>query len=127
MIDLGDGTFISAQRAQTRVRGGGFGANAWLARITGTDPRYTFRRAFLQPDRSGLSGSGRSGAITWEVPSPGLYEWRAFCVGSTTRNWRSDGFCRIDPDGTVARLDRDAALTDARILDQDQNTAREAP
>ena len=116
-MDLGEGTFITATTAQTRIRGGGYGATAWLARITGADPTYGLARQFVRADKSSMSGSGRSGVIAWDVPGPGVYEWRAFCVGSTGKNWRSSGFCVIAPDGAVTEIERDEALDLARDLD----------
>ena len=71
--------------------------------------KYGFERKFLNQDRSGLSGTGRSGVIAWCGPlEDGVYEWRGFCVGSTSTNWCSDGFAVIK-DGLVTQVTKDQA------------------
>ena len=108
-LELGDGTFITATEAVTNVRGGGYGADAWLAKVTGPDPKFGLTRQFVKKDTSGLSHSGRSGSISWEISGSGLYEWRKFCIGSTPRNWESSGFCVIE-DGSVREITKSAAI-----------------
>ncbi len=93
-LDGSSTTFIGALGAQTRVRGGGYGNSAWLARIVGLSKKYGFERKFLKRDLSGLSGSERSGTITWDGPLvDGIYEWRGFCTRSTVTD---DGFALIE-------------------------------
>jgi len=106
------------------VRGGGYGSDAWLAKITGTDPRYHFRREFCTEDTSRLSGSGRSGVIMWQLAGPGLYEYRRFCVGSTAGNWQASGFVLIHPDGGVERVTWTEALELAHAM---MNSSGPAP
>lgn len=92
-------TEITATISKTDIRGGGFGGSAWIAKITGPDPKYHFKREFCRKDKSGLSGSGRSGVIRFEMQGPGLYEFRGFCVGSTAKNWEWSGFALVTEDG----------------------------
>lgn len=107
-------TQIRLNDTRTDVRGGGYGNSAWIARITGTDRKFGLQREFCRADRSGLSGSGRSGEIRFEVARPGVYEFRGFCVGSTARNWEWTGFVRIGEDGEAVEISRDEAVRLAR-------------
>lgn len=109
-------TEIKINGTQTDVRGGGFGNQAWIARITGTDPKFGMAREFCQKDTSGLSGSRKSGLITFDVTEPGVYEFRGFCVGSTSRNWEWSGFVNIHADGTVEEISKAQALELARQM-----------
>ena len=114
-LEIGDGTWISRDEARTRVRGGGAaGGRAWLARITGTSPEFGLSRDFLDADRSELSGSGASGALSWEIELPGLYEFRGFAV--STRDQRS-GFVVLLRDGTIREVSRRDAQHLAAQLD----------
>jgi len=99
-------TEINLTHAQTDVRGGGYGNDAWIAKVTGLDPKYGLAREFCRRDTSGLSRSGRSGLITFEMLGPGIYEFRNFCVGSTSNNWEWSGFVQVSDDGKVSRLSR---------------------
>lgn len=97
-IDL-DGTGFTPSTAYTRIRGGGYGGNAWLAHIVGLDEKFGLARKFVQKDSSGVSGSGGSGTITWPIAEPGIYEFRNFCIGSTHRNWEWGGFMEVTSEG----------------------------
>lgn len=101
---------IGLNETWTRVRGGGYGSNAWVARVTGPDARYGLAREFVRKDASGLSGSSRSGTLRFAVTQPGYYEFRGLCVGSTPGNWEWSGFARIDADGTVTEVSREDVL-----------------
>ena len=101
ILQLGDGTFITATEAATRVRGGGLGAGAWLAQITGTDPKWRVARDFCARNEDGVSASRKSGVITWEVPGPGLYQYKGFCVSSTRER---SGYVLITDDGQVRQV-----------------------
>jgi hypothetical protein len=107
-LDGKQGTYISVTGAQTRIRGGGYGSDAWLARLVGLDDKFTFKREFVQKEDH-RSGSGKSGTIVWTIKEPGIYEWRKLCVGSTGNNWESSGFCRISDDG-IERLTKEEAI-----------------
>lgn len=106
---LAEGTHINHDEATTRIRGGGYGSDAWIAKITGPDPKFGFSRRFMPKDTSGLSRSGASGYITFEMGGDGLYEWRNFCVGSTPSNWKSSGFCVVEGE-TVRKITKAEAL-----------------
>lgn len=99
-------TMITTGNTYTDVRGGGYGNNAWIAQITGPDPKFGLKREFCKKDTRGLSGSGRSGAITFEVTKPGVYEFKGFCVGSTPRNWEWSGFILLREDGESIEMSR---------------------
>jgi hypothetical protein len=99
-------TQIKLNDTFTEIRGGGYGARAWIAKITGRDEKYGLARAFCRKDSSGASRSGRSGVIRFDVTEPGVYEFRDFCVGSTANNWNWSGFVRIDTDGTVTEISK---------------------
>ena len=103
-LDGTSATSIGARGASTRVRGGGYGAQAWLAQIVGLDAKFGFSRNFIQAHKS-LSGSGRSGKITWPPLEDGVYQWRGFCVGSTSINWESSGFAVIE-NGLIERISK---------------------
>ena len=85
MIDINTEkhTYITSNKVQAAVRGGGLGGNAYVAKITGTHPRFGLAREFLRADESGRSNSGKSGLRCWYLPGDGLYEARRLPV--TTR------------------------------------------
>lgn len=51
-------------------------SNSWVARITGLDNRFGFKREFLQPvkDWAGANSTGSRGIIAYWALPPGLYE-----------------------------------------------------
>lgn len=110
MLEIGDGTWIDVGlddggqvegMARTRVRGGGCAAGrSWFARITGRHAEYGMARDFLDRDTSELSRSGASGAISWHITGPGLYEFGRFASGSSPRTERH-GYVEIWPAGTL--------------------------
>lgn len=103
-------TTINLNNTYTDVRGGGYGNRAWIARIVGTDAKFGLAREFCRADKSGLSGSGRSGLISFDVTEPGIYEFKGFCVGSTARNWEWSGFIELAADGSSHELTRAQVL-----------------
>lgn len=121
LSDRDERTYIDGDNnmARTVIRGGGYGSSAWIAKITGTHPKFKFEREFCDKDTSGMSGSGRSGVIEFELDGPGLYEFRGFCVGSTANNWEWSNFALIDDDGDVEEMTRKEAL--AWLVEQEQN------
>ena len=115
-IELGDETYVAPRSAETRIRGGGLGVDAWLARITGPHPKFVFEREFLRADRSRMSRSGRSGAITWEIEDDGLYEWRGFCIGCK-RLTSGFGIVRGDQTAELTRRQAIEVVQDNRIAE----------
>lgn len=93
-------TIIALNQTYTRIRGGGYGRSAWIAKLTGLDEKFGFQRSFCRKHPA-LSASGRSGAISFDVTEPGLYEFRSFCIGSTASNWEWSGFCELTPNGRI--------------------------
>lgn len=49
------------------------GGKGWLARITGTDPKFGFAREFVHSNGGHSSRSGDTGSTSWMVED-GLYE-----------------------------------------------------
>lgn len=108
-------TEIKSDIAVTDVRGGGFGNQAWIAKLSGTDDKFGFKRTFCKQNRAGLSRSGRSGFIEFEMLGDGIYEFRKFCVGSTANNWEWSGFVRIAGD-IVEEIDRQTAVQEVSLM-----------
>lgn len=101
IIGSQESALIRADRAENRVRGGGVGSGAWLARLTGSNAEYGFERTFIERDTRGLSGSGASGTVHWhELSGDGIYEFRGFAASS---RYPASGFV-IVRDGKVASL-----------------------
>jgi hypothetical protein len=99
-IVLSDSCIITPDSLSMRVRGGGLGSDAWVARITGPHATFGFEREFVDADRD-LSRSGRSGTITWALDNKdGVYEYRSVC---TTSRYTASGFFLIE-NGKVASL-----------------------
>jgi hypothetical protein len=97
----------------SHIRGGGaVGAGAWAARITGAGKsKWPLERDFCRKDRSGTSGSGRSGWIALYLDEPGIYELRGignFQGGSVASQERDgggwSGFIKVDADGNYEIL-----------------------
>lgn len=115
-IEIGDGTYITAHNAQTRVRGGGAaGGRAWLARITGTDEQYGLAREFVQKIDN-TSGSGKSGSISWHIRGDGVYEYRGF-AHSSSKNY--DGFVLVQGDH-VEEISKARAMEIAEQMEAEQ-------
>jgi hypothetical protein len=99
-LELSESCIISPCKLVMRVRGGGLGANAWVARITGPHTQFGVQREFIDADRD-LSSSGRSGTITWCLDNlDGVYEYRSVCI---TSRYTASGFFLIE-DGKIANL-----------------------
>jgi hypothetical protein len=99
-IELSSSCVITPNGLRMRVRGGGLGSDAWVARITGPHEKFGFEREFVEADRD-LSHSGKSGMITWDLDNrEGVYEYRSLC---TTSRYTRSGFFLIE-DGKIADL-----------------------
>lgn len=99
-----NGCQIALEASWTRVRSGGAGYGAWIARLTGLDEVYGFERKFCRRDESGLSNSGNSGMVQFQVNEPGIYEFRDFCIGTSPRTGLWSGFVQIFPEGELIEL-----------------------
>lgn len=109
----GAGSHIHPDTAWTTVRNGGDGAGGWLARVTGTHPKFRLAREFLDAHRN-LSRSGRSGTVSWDITDPGLYSYGRFCGG------RAETGGLFVTDGTeVAEVTAATAARIAGALDLD--------
>jgi len=56
------------------------GGKEWVAEIVGRDPKYKFKREFLQPVSRDWSSSGKTGTTSFELEAGKVYEvnepWR---------------------------------------------------
>ena len=75
----------------------------WVAEITGTDPKYGLRRAFLNANTSykHANGAGSRGTKLWFVLESGRY----YEIREQT-SWRSSEryFCKVSAAGNVVRV-----------------------
>ena len=75
----------------------------WVAEITGTDPKYGLRRAFLHANTSykHANGAGSRGTKLWFVLESGRY----YEIREQT-SWRSSEryFCKVSAAGNVVRV-----------------------
>ena len=94
-----------------KIRGGGIGGGAWIARLTGPDATYDFAREFLSKGGQ-RSRSGRSGQILWTITEPGLYELRGvqYAKGEATVGELDSGFMMVDEAGGASRITREQAV-----------------
>lgn len=58
----------------------------WVARITGSDPRFKYRREFIQPTEDNLSRR-RNGTQTFVMEAAGLYEIAFQDIGGIHRRF----------------------------------------
>ena len=93
-------SYFKATEAYVKVRGGGAGSNAYVARIIGTHPKFGFEREFVDAERN-LSRSGASGSSSFAYEGDGLYEYRH--ATESDRAWTKDGFFLVLGDN-VANL-----------------------
>lgn len=100
IIGSQDSAGFDATSAWNRVRGRGLGGSAWVAKITGTHPKFNFERAFIDA-RKDLSRSGLSGTMDWNLDGDGVYEYRGFAASS---NSVASGFVRVEG-GEVEEID----------------------
>ena len=50
------------------------GGKEWVAEITGRDPKYTFKRKFINPVARNWSYSGKTGTTSFELEPGKVYE-----------------------------------------------------
>lgn len=98
-VELSSTARIGPDTATMEVRGGGLGASAWIALITAVGGRFGLEREFVDRDKA-LSGSGKSGHISWDLPYSGVYEYRDLCV--STKDTES-GFVHVDQENRTVR------------------------
>ena len=104
-----------------------FGAKAWVAEITGVDPRYGLARSFLRASERSSSRSGATGDATYDIERPGLYQ-----VGGGKQVVRDHGEYRVVwlKDGALAwkNIDAKRAKEIAKLMSggMDFEAARQA-
>lgn len=91
----------------SEVRGGGYGGSAWIAKITGPDPKYGLARDFVQSERN-VSRSGKSGTVRFSIYEPGIYEVRSVQLpaGQATIGQLWNGFIEVNPDGSYKNVSK---------------------
>jgi hypothetical protein len=89
------------------VRGGGVGVGAWVARITGPHPKFGLDRSFVKR-RENLSGSRKSGSLSWSIVEPGYYELRGVQYGASEASIGDldNGFIHVSDGGDVERVEK---------------------
>ena len=114
-------SYFKATEAYVKVRGGGSGANAFVARITGTHPDFHFEREFTDVERN-LSRSGASGSSSFAYEGDGLYEYRH--ATETDRGWGKSGFFLVLGSKVVDLGNKRATIRKAlAALEQEQEQA----
>lgn len=115
VIGSQDSAYITATDAVNRVRGGGIGSSGWLARVTGPNEKYGVEREFVNADKRGLSGSGASGTVTWDIDGDGIYEYRSWAASS---RYPASGFVLVYG-GQVADLGNRKKAVEKAVADGD--------
>ena len=77
------------------------GGKEWVAEIVGRDPKYTFRREFLNAVARDWSYSGKTGTTSYELEPGKIYE--------VNEPWKGRRFVEIQ-DGKIVTLTVDEAL-----------------
>jgi len=84
------------------------GGREWVAEITGRDPKYTFKRTFLNPVAMQWSSSGKTGTTSFELKEGKVYQ--------INEPWKDRSFVTIE-NGELRELSAESVLG---ILDQRQ-------
>lgn len=99
---IGDNIVKMSRQPIIAAAGGGFRKRQWVARITGLDDKYRFKRDFLRPQRdySRANSAGSRGIYEYYFLPPGIYEV------SDPRSWRrvERYFIRATSDGKAVRI-----------------------
>jgi hypothetical protein len=97
---------------RSTIRGGGSGGGAWVAKITGTDPKFGYAREFIRKNPQ-LSGSGRSGYIDFPIVDPGVYEIRNVQLekGEASIGNLWSAFIQVTPDGSYEEVNKSNILS----------------
>lgn len=99
---IGDNIVKMSRQPLVATAGGGLKKRQWIARITGLDSQYRFKREFLQSQRdySRANSAGSRGIYEYFFLSPGVYEV------SDPKSWgRVDRyFVRATSDGRIQRI-----------------------
>lgn len=74
------------------------GGKTWVAEITGTDPKYGFKREFLREDTKDTSYSGKTGRVSYLLTEGKVYE---ICEA-----WKGRYYTTIK-EGDIQRLTRE--------------------
>lgn len=72
--------FITRDTFYMQIRGGGIGADGWIAKILGRDEKFGFARSFCSKRRE---GTVRSGTLEFSLTGKGVYEFRNLCYNSS--------------------------------------------
>lgn len=115
---VGDDTHQRMILAKKQLRGAGLDVEAavlfegmgkgrpWIARLTGLDPRFGYRREFVRPagkDYSEGNSIGSRGVYAYYLLDPGLYEVSARLSWKRRRRY----FLRVDEAGNKQEIDEE--------------------
>ena len=78
------------------------GGKEWVAEIVGRDPKYKFKREFLQPVSRDWSYSGKTGTTSFELEPGKVYE--------VNEPWRGRRFVEVR-NGELKTLDTEEVLS----------------
>jgi len=78
------------------------GGKEWVAEIVGRDPKYKFKREFLQPVSRDWSSSGKTGFTSFELEPGKVYE--------VNEPWKGRRFVEIQ-NGELKTLNTEEALS----------------
>lgn len=82
------------------------GGKEWIAEIIGRDPKYTYKRNFLQPVGRDWSSSGRTGSTAFELEEGKIYEIREPYRGRRFVAVQNGEIITISPEDVLARISR---------------------
>jgi hypothetical protein len=80
------------------------GGKEWIAEIIGRDPKYTYKRGFLQPVGRDWSSSGRTGSTAFELEEGKIYEVREPYKGRKFVEVRNGQITTISPEEVLVRI-----------------------
>ena len=78
------------------------GGKEWVAEITGRDPKYKFKREFLQPVSRDWSSSGKTGLTSFELEPGKVYE--------VNEPWKGRRFVEIQ-NGEIVAISAEEVLS----------------
>lgn len=80
----------------------------WVAKLTGTDAKYGFRREFIRgrKDYARANSVGSRGVMVWYILDPGIYEVSSPETWKRTRRY----FLLVNYDGSTNEISKEEAL-----------------
>ena len=93
---------VTAQNMVLKVNHQPSGGKEWVAEITGRDPKYTFKREFLNAVARDWSYSGKTGTTSYELEPGKIYE--------VNEPWKGRRFVKIQ-DGKIVVISAEEVLS----------------